>query len=611
MANSLVDPKELQPAPPPASAPSAFLWCGLVMLLVAAIVGAIAIIQQSSSPDASPGRGLYVALLIFLGGVTLLYAQARYLFWRKAAGIVELHPLAPVAHRVRDPHEAHFQRGDLLLLLVLTLLALLPRFPALNSSLWYDELWTLEFMRQGPLYALTHQGGFNNHLLNSLLGNLILQAFGMTESATLPPAWMVRLPAFTFGVLAVPMLYLAAREAFGRWVGLAAAVLLAFSPAAVDFSTQARGYSFLIFFTIAQAYFLCRALRLTSAAAWVGWLVCSVLGVMAHLYFVFVVGLNLIYLCGRAIWRSAYLRSHPHAIALIEQAVVLTVAWAILFCAVYLGVGTEMLAEAKRTSEGVPVAHAREVMLPLLQLWGGVPQDRWLTIFYVVCGLLALFGVWYLARQPSGGAVYLPLLLLAPPLVVELVRPHYVYMRFFAFGLPLFLTLLACGMAQVAHWITGPSRQSAAWRNGTHLLLAGLFCLLCLPGLLQVIRLPKQDYQGAADALRMETSADARVVIGSGANWFQQYGVNLQLAETEDALVALARGRKTLAIVDTDLTVNPRLRTPLVTRLVRKVAERPERVFRGRFAGWPHRWLDGDSDMKLYRVDSTVLLGKQ
>jgi mannosyltransferase len=611
MANSLVDPKELQPPPPPASAPSAFLWCGLSMLLLAAIVGAFAIIQQSSTPDDSPGKGLFVALFIFLGGVTLLYAQARYLFWRKAAGIVELHPLAPVAHRVRDPHEAHLQRGDFSLLIGLTLLALLPRLPALHSSLWYDELWTLEFMRQGPLYALTHQVGFNNHLLNSLLGNLVLQAFGMTESATLPPPWMVRLPVFTFGVLAVPILYLAAREAFGRWVGVAAAVLLAFSPAAVDFSTQARGYSLVIFFTIAQAYFLCRALRLTSASAWVGWLVCALLGVMAHLYFVFVVGLNLIYLCGRAIWRSAYLRSHPHAIALIEQAVVLTVAWAILFCAVYMGVGTEMLAEARRTSEGVPVARAREVMLPLLQLWGGVPQGQWLTTFYVVCGLLALFGVWYLARQPSGGAVYLPMLLLVPPLVVELAQPHYVYMRFFAFGLPLFLTLLACGMAQVAHWTTGPTRQRTAWRNGMHLLLAGLFCLLCLPGLLQVIRLPKQDYQGAADALRSETKPDALVGIGAGAKWLQQYGLNLQLPETEDALIALARDRKTLAIVDTDLTVNTRLRLPQITRLVRKAADRPERVFPGRFTGWPHRWLDGDSDMKLYRVDSATLLGKE
>src|SRR5258707_14845057 len=40
---------------------------------------------------------------------------------------------------------------------ILTLIAVIPRIYPLFNSLWYDEIWSLNFMRLGPVYAISHQ----------------------------------------------------------------------------------------------------------------------------------------------------------------------------------------------------------------------------------------------------------------------------------------------------------------------------------------------------------------------------------------------------------------------------------------------------------------------
>src|SRR5439155_14131522 len=126
---------------------------------------------------------------------------------------------------------------------------------------------------------------------------------------------------------------------------------------------------------------------------------------------------------------------------------------------------------------------------------------------------LALAGLWYLLRTARDAALFLLLMLLVPLFVVEVLQPHYVYMRFFLFLLPAFLTLLACGLQQVSLWLAGnrAGRSSLQW-----VLLGGLcsaFVALTAPGLVRVMTLPKQDFAGAAEALRTEIARGQKVAL--------------------------------------------------------------------------------------------------
>lgn len=131
-----------------------------------------------------------------------------------------------------------------------TAAAFLLRLPGhLGSGLWFDEIWTLVDIGRAPLgVVLGTYPGDNHHPLFSLLAWLSLRAFG--ESA-----WALRLPAVVFGALSVGMLWLYAARVVRPVEATLATALLATSYHHVWFSQNARGYTALLFFTLAATYF--------------------------------------------------------------------------------------------------------------------------------------------------------------------------------------------------------------------------------------------------------------------------------------------------------------------------------------------------------------------
>ncbi len=584
----------------------------MACLLAAVLLGVGAVVRADAGRNGSPFWGLVIAFCLVTAGVVLLFAQARYAFWRRTAGIVSPRPGERDALEQPSASELAAQRWDWLILVNLIVLACIPRLVALFHSYWYDELWTLDFMRHGPLYALTQQQGYNNHPLNSFLGSLCLrwyQSFAaLATPPVLPPTWVARMPAFLFGISAPALLYATARRHIATPAALAAGALLALSPAAIDFSTQARGYSALLFFTIAQAYWLSKALRTSAATAWLYWLGCTALGVLAHLYFVFVLFVDLIFIVGLAVWVHSRLMDGLRARALVEQGVTLTLAWVPLAVAGYARMWNAIQETMNRFAGVEPMARAHDVVVPMLQAWGGIPRGGFWTVYCIACALLIVLGVRALAKRPSGAAFYLPLILIVPPLLVEIAHPHYVYMRFFLFMLPAFLTLLACGMWELAVWIVGPKRERATYQMlALGLCVAGFF-LLTFSGVRDVLLLPKQDYAGAAQRLQEEIERGRMVTsMGLGAEYFKFYAPQIQLKKKEAQLRDLLQAKKSLLVVDTGLVGNPSRPQPALTTLIKRAAGAPLWIFPGRFRDWPARWLDGDSDMSVYELKTNEL----
>lgn len=152
-----------------------------------------------------------------------------------------------------------------LALLVLSGLAL--RVYRLGAeSLSEDELNKVRAVAEYRERGLTPANGEHPFLMKALLAASIVAAEGWnsTSAARSDPALRVsteaaaRTPGALLGALTALLLFLVARELFGPGVGLIAAALWAFDPAAVGFNRIAKEDSFLVFFFLLANVFWLR-----------------------------------------------------------------------------------------------------------------------------------------------------------------------------------------------------------------------------------------------------------------------------------------------------------------------------------------------------------------
>lgn len=116
-----------------------------------------------------------------------------------------------------------------------------------------------------------------------------MMVFGTSESA-------VRLLSALFGVLAIPMCYVVGRQLFDKEVGLVAALILAFSTFNVQYSQEARMYSLMVLLAFLSMYFFIRLARQSTLALSAGYVLSTTLLVYTHVYGLFVVIAQDIYL---------------------------------------------------------------------------------------------------------------------------------------------------------------------------------------------------------------------------------------------------------------------------------------------------------------------------
>jgi len=135
------------------------------------------------------------------------------------------------------------EKGYLVSLSVVTILAGINRLALMESPMLHDEAYTVVTYADSFFHALTDYSMPNNHVFHTLLVNLSVRAFGLAP-------WSVRLPAFLAGVLVIPGVYFLAKQIYDPWTGLFASVLVAFSPSLISYSTSARGYTLVALFTL-------------------------------------------------------------------------------------------------------------------------------------------------------------------------------------------------------------------------------------------------------------------------------------------------------------------------------------------------------------------------
>jgi uncharacterized membrane protein len=100
---------------------------------------------------------------------------------------------------------------------------------------WLDEVFTMQ-RASLPRAALVHDSFVNHHIPSFFLMLSPLVPLGN-------PQFWLRVPSAAFGALAVMLVYLIGSRIAGRTAGLAAALILGLSPAALAFSQEARSYT--------------------------------------------------------------------------------------------------------------------------------------------------------------------------------------------------------------------------------------------------------------------------------------------------------------------------------------------------------------------------------
>jgi hypothetical protein len=219
---------------------------GFCWRLVLAAAG-VAVAAVGLKPQLSEALGAALGLAIpwtpdRLHRLALVFwAYGGVLLWLAVAGARRPPMVAPAeesasqAGRVPKDCEGHL---GVFLFVVTLVVAAVVRFRFLGAPLDYDEAYSfLNYaLRASLLETVADYRSTNNHLLNSIAMRLCFQLFG-------PQEWSLRLLAFVSGMALIVVAYDWARQLFGQRGGLVAAALCAWSPALIEYSTNARGYS--------------------------------------------------------------------------------------------------------------------------------------------------------------------------------------------------------------------------------------------------------------------------------------------------------------------------------------------------------------------------------
>lgn len=179
--------------------------------------------------------------------------------------------------------------ATLAVLLIITIAGVVYRFEYLYSSLHHDEAYTYMAFAHSLRTALTDYHLPNNHVFHTILVYLATQLFGNAP-------WAVRLPAFLAGVLLIPAVYVLGKRHYDRWTGLGAALLVATSPAIVNYSINARGYTLVALlglFLLLLAYIVRQG---KNRFAWILIVLVSALGMYTVPVFLFPFGIAFLWM---------------------------------------------------------------------------------------------------------------------------------------------------------------------------------------------------------------------------------------------------------------------------------------------------------------------------
>jgi len=280
-----------------------------------------------------------------------------------------------------DPEGPAFSRVTVVLLVIGATLAvaigLVLRFWT-RSDLWLDEALTVNIAGQ-PLHELPSYLRRDGAppLFYALL-HVWMGVFGHSDRA-------VRALPGVFGVATVPLAWLAGRRLGGSKAAWAAMLLVATSPFAVRYGTEARMYSMVALLTVLGFLALDRALRSPRPGNLVAVAAVSGLLLYSHYWSIYLLGTTMLWLLYQA-WRGRPEWRRGARAALIAAAV---------GCCTFLPWVPTFLFQSQHTGTpwATPATFAAMVSAVASFAGGSTSQGRALALLFFALGGLGLFGL--------------------------------------------------------------------------------------------------------------------------------------------------------------------------------------------------------------------------
>jgi hypothetical protein len=325
-------------------------------------------------------------------------------------------------------------------IVALTAMALALRLPGLFTGFWLDEIWSYTVARDlrsiGDLFTRDEARIDNNHPLNTWF----LWVLGDRKEW-----WIYRVPALVFGVAAVPMAGIILWRHAAPVAALIGAALLGVSFPFVFYSSEARGYSGVVFLALVGFDALDRdvADARSRPTRVLVFNVACVLGFLSHLTF------SHFYLAG-LFWSALRVRRHTSGVARqLTRLLALHAATIATILLLYFGFVRHL------TIGGAAPTNPARIVVNALSLALGGPEDTPLSYAFAgvaACGWLttvALLG----RRRDDRWLFYVLVVVVAPAFLMayDLVlsaRPQPLIVRYFLVAMA--FVLIACAEA-IAH----------------------------------------------------------------------------------------------------------------------------------------------------------------
>ncbi len=298
--------------------------------------------------------------------------------------------------------------------------------------------------------------------------------------------WL-RLPTAVFGIASIPLLYVVGRRLGGISVGLAAAALLAFSPAHIYLSQEARSYTLAILLVLLATWFFVNAVERDGAQDWALWTIFGIAAFYTHYFAALVLVAHV---------ASLFFTRSPAARRKAAFCGVLILLAAVPGLTYPFRASPENLHFA-----WMPHANPKEIW-HLLMFFGGSGVKIVLSLGLWTAGTVAIVR----SRNTVGtSAVWRGILMLLwaslPAAILGLIslREPLFLQRYVSFSLPATMLLAGLGAALLRRWKLGG-------------LLVAALCVLSLPTIAKQFGTARDDWRGATNlVLASATPGDAVV----------------------------------------------------------------------------------------------------
>ena len=319
------------------------------------------------------------------------------------------------------------------------------RLRGIGGDLWLDEIWSINNLDSISSFSqiFTSLKTDNNHLLNSAY--LYLVGYGAHPI-------VYRFPALIFSLA---VLILAPSLSFhrGKRETLFSIILISLSYPIILLTTEARGYSGMLFFSVIALMMLhSYASNPTNKKLYWYW-IASILGFLSHFGF-FHLFLGLVCWSVVRIIRTDSKRAWMRELIIMHAVPAVFIFIVVLFYVLELPAGTGPL----RGYMDV-IANTVCVLIgqPELSVWNLEGGTTLLLVALVVLLLLCIEIIKRFFEGDETWAVYFFAVIVAPALFLLVFEPRVLFVRYFLIGLFLSYFLIASFLDRI--WLTGSSGQ--------------------------------------------------------------------------------------------------------------------------------------------------------